>query len=84
MAQERQGIYLISIIGASLKKLRDDTHGAALSPDGSTLAFVRWINFGVADVYVAPASGGPARRITHDNLKVHGLAWGDDARHVLG
>jgi Tol biopolymer transport system component/DNA-binding winged helix-turn-helix (wHTH) protein len=87
-ARDGRGLVLQQIDSGETRPLTDPPEGEydalpTWSPDGSTLAFVRWINFGVADVYVAPASGGPARRITHDNLKVHGLAWGDDARHVV-
>ena len=39
VAQEKQGIWVISVIGATLKKLRDDAHDASLSPDGSQIAF---------------------------------------------
>jgi Tol biopolymer transport system component/DNA-binding winged helix-turn-helix (wHTH) protein len=53
------------------------------SRDGTQLAFARWHTFGVADIYVAPASGGEPRRVTFDNLKVHGLAWDTDGRHLV-
>lgn len=39
MAQEKQGTWIISVIGATLKKLRDDANDAALSPDGSQIVF---------------------------------------------
>jgi Tol biopolymer transport system component len=39
VAQEKQAIWMISIIGTSLKKLRDGAHDASLSPDGSQIAF---------------------------------------------
>jgi Tol biopolymer transport system component/DNA-binding winged helix-turn-helix (wHTH) protein len=53
------------------------------APEGRLLAFARWHNFGVADVYVQQAVGPPARRVTFDNLKVHGLAWDPDGEHLV-
>ena len=34
VAQEKQGIWVISVIGATLKKMRDDAYDASLSHDG--------------------------------------------------
>jgi Tol biopolymer transport system component len=53
------------------------------SPDGRWLAFVRWRAAGVADVHVMPADGGVPKRLTFDNLKVHGATWEPDSRHVV-
>ncbi|MGE5624199.1 MAG: winged helix-turn-helix domain-containing protein [Bacillota bacterium] len=53
------------------------------SPDGTQLAFVRWHATDVDDVYVQPLAGGPPRRLTFDNVKVHGVAWEPDGRHLV-
>ncbi len=45
------------------------------SPDGKQRAFVRRVSPGHEDLYVAPASGGEARRVTFDDAPIHGLAW---------
>jgi Tol biopolymer transport system component/DNA-binding winged helix-turn-helix (wHTH) protein len=55
----------------------------AFAPDSLTLAFVRYSAIGVADVFLLPVTGGEPRRLTFDNLKVHGLAWQPDGQHVL-
>jgi len=39
VAQEKPSIWLISVIGATLKKLRDSARDASLSPDGSQIVF---------------------------------------------
>jgi hypothetical protein len=39
VAQEKQAIWVISVIGATLKKLREDANDASLSPDGSQIVF---------------------------------------------
>ena len=53
------------------------------SPDGTLLAFVRWHAAGVGDIHVVPVSGGQPRRLTFDNLKVDGLTWEPDGRHLV-
>lgn len=64
MAQEKQGIWMISVIGASLKKLRDDAHDASLSVDGSQIVFRDAIN---QDLWTMAADGGQAKLlIKHD------------------
>ena len=55
----------------------------AFSPDGTELAFVRWHASGVANVYVVPVSGGQPKRLTFDNLKVEGISWEPDSRHLV-
>lgn len=53
-----------------------------LSPDGTQLAFTR-NNHGNLDVYVMPAEGGPARRLTwHPGPDVT-VGWTDDSKNVL-
>ncbi len=53
------------------------------SPDGTLLAFTRWHAAGVADVHVVPVSGGQPKRLTFDNLKVEGLTWEPDGKHIV-
>jgi Tol biopolymer transport system component/DNA-binding winged helix-turn-helix (wHTH) protein len=55
----------------------------AFSPDGTLLAFVRWHAAGVANLYVVPVSGGEPKRLTFDNLKLEGLSWEPDNRHLV-
>jgi Tol biopolymer transport system component len=54
------GIWMISIIGASLKKLREDAHDAALSPDGTQIVFRDAIN---QDMWLMNVDGGQAHLI---------------------
>ncbi|MGH9938211.1 MAG: protein kinase domain-containing protein, partial [Blastocatellia bacterium] len=58
----------------------------AFSPDGRSLAFVRWVTSGVSDLYLAPAAGGEPKRITFDNATIRGLAWtpnGEDGEEIV-
>ncbi|HMK21809.1 MAG TPA: hypothetical protein VK466_05710 [Terriglobales bacterium] len=60
VAQERQGIWVISVIGASLKKIRDDAHDASVSPDGSQIVFRDSIT---RDISIMKADGSEARTL---------------------
>jgi Tol biopolymer transport system component len=53
------------------------------SPDGQTLAFVRMSTVGSADLYLMPAGGGEASRLTFDNQLIEGLAWTPDGRSIV-
>lgn len=56
---------------------------AAFSPDGRAIALTLSSTLGVEDIYLMPAEGGAAKRLTAKNLKVHGLAWLPDGSAVL-
>jgi len=71
VAQEKQGIWVISVIGATLKKLRDDAHDASLSPDGSQIVFRDSVK---QDIWLMSADGGQARMLTKPDAGYH-LFW---------
>ena len=56
--QEKHGIWVISVIGVSLHKLRDDARWADISPDGSRIAFS---DTNTKDLWVMNADGSQAR-----------------------
>ena len=58
VAQEKQGIWVISVIGATLKKIRDDAHDASLSRDGSQIVFKDATS---RDLWIMNADGSQAR-----------------------
>ena len=58
VAQEKQGIWVVSVIGAKLKKLRDDANDASLSPDGSQIVFSDSV---MHEIWLMNADGGQAR-----------------------
>ena len=57
--------------------------GPAFSPDGRMLAFVAGPEFLATDVFVMPAEGGEAKRLTFDRLFLRGLAWTPDGRDIV-
>lgn len=54
-----------------------------VSPDGTTLAFIRYERPGIADLYVMPMRGGEPRRLTNWNGALAGLAWSPDGREIV-
>jgi Tol biopolymer transport system component len=66
VAHEKPAIWMISVIGATLRKLRDDATDASLSPDGSQIVFtdaitqeicLMSVNGGQARVWLTPKAG---------------------------
>jgi len=55
----------------------------SFSPDGSKLAFVRNRALGVSDIYLLDLLTRQTRRLTSDNLKIHGLAWESEGHGVV-
>ena len=68
VAQEKEGIWVISVIGASLKKLRDDAHDASLSPDGSQIVFRDAVS---NEIWVMAADGQQAHLLTKPEEGYH-------------
>jgi Tol biopolymer transport system component len=54
-----------------------------VSPDGKTLAFIRYEREGIADLYVMPITGGEPRRLTNWNAVLTGLSWTPDGRDIV-
>ena len=57
--------------------------GPAFSPDGKSIAFIRALSSGVGDIFVAPVTGGEARRITSDRRYIISLSWTPDGKSIL-
>ncbi len=60
-------------------------HEPAFSPDGTRVAFIRATIAGVSnDVFVMPAAGGKAKRLTFDNRPIMGPpTWTSDSREII-
>jgi Tol biopolymer transport system component/DNA-binding winged helix-turn-helix (wHTH) protein len=54
-----------------------------LSPDGRTIAFLRFTSVYAADVYTIAVGGGDLRRLTSENMKITRLMWTPDGRHIV-
>ncbi len=55
----------------------------AFAPDSQSLAFLRSPVPGVEDAWIVKLTGGEPRRVTTDNVKVHGVDWTPDGKHLV-
>ncbi len=56
---------------------------AAFSPDGKSVAFVRSVDDSHGAVWVVPAAGGEARRLTSDDVGAAYPRWSPDGKQIL-
>ena len=55
----------------------------AVSPDNTTLAFIRYERQRIADLYVVPMQGGEPRRLSNWSTDLTGLSWMPDSREIV-
>jgi Tol biopolymer transport system component len=55
----------------------------AFSPDGRSIVFVRTLTDGVDDLWIVPARGGDARRLTFENRALTGADWTPDGKSLV-
>ena len=85
----RYSIFLVSLASGEKRALTSPPDGGfgvydpAISPDGQTLAFVRWNSGTEADLYVSPLAGGAPERLTADNTGILGVAWTQGSREIV-
>ena len=82
------GIYQVFLDTLERRRLTqapvgDGDYRFDVSPDGSTLAFIRYEKRGVADVYVVPMGGGDPRRLSNWSTTMYGLSWTPDGREIV-
>jgi Tol biopolymer transport system component len=53
------------------------------SPDGRRIAFTRDFGYSAREIYVVPATGGRAQRLTFDREPTYGAAWTADSREIV-
>lgn len=84
----RGSIQCVSLATSEVRSLTKSPGGigdnyAAVSPDGKTLAFVRYGIPFIGDIYLVPMEGGEPRRLTNWNRLIDGLAWMPDGREIV-
>jgi Tol biopolymer transport system component len=55
----------------------------AVSPTGSSIAFVRHSQNGGADIWICELTGAGLRRVTFDDRGIRGIAWTRDGQDVV-
>lgn len=55
----------------------------AISPDGQTIAFLRYITYDAQVLYLVAIDGGNERRVSSLRDKINGLAWMPDGKGLL-
>ncbi|PYV23698.1 MAG: hypothetical protein DMG27_14985 [Acidobacteria bacterium] len=82
-------IYFVSVANLEAREFTSPPAGyfmdsdPTFSPDGQTLAFARWAEGIVADIYLQPIAGGQARRLTSDGKRISGLTWTAGGRSII-
>ena len=54
-----------------------------VSPDGRTIAFVRYLSHWVGDIFTIDSDGRNLRQLTHDSRDVRGLDWTPDGQQII-
>src|SRR5437016_10571985 len=78
-------LWLISSEGGRAERLTASVGEVSyphFSPDGEQLAFVGREE-GPGEVYVMPAAGGPAQRLTFQSAACHVLGWSPGGENIL-
>jgi eukaryotic-like serine/threonine-protein kinase len=82
-------IFAVSVAGGEKRKLTSPPAGSIgdgspeISPDGRTIAFIRWMGNSVSEIYLQPVGNGEARQLTHDGQRISGLAWAAGGRGIV-
>lgn len=81
-----RSIFRVTFASAEVKQLVSDVaylNHPTYSPDGKWLAYVAGPNSIAQDLYMMPADGGTAIRLTKDQRTFAGLAWTPDSREII-
>jgi eukaryotic-like serine/threonine-protein kinase len=87
--EEPLAVHLVSIRDGSRRRITNPPAGywgdisCAFSPDGKSLAVLRYSIKGNGDVYVMNADGTDPRRLTHDETWITGVDWTPDSREII-
>lgn len=87
---EATGIYLLGTDGRTRRALSNPPRAEKIydtfprfSPDGSEVAFVRWLSDHHADLFVVGVGTGQLRQLTSDGQGISALQWSADGRELI-
>ncbi len=87
--EEPWAIFLVSVESGEKRRLTSPPaqswadHSPAFSPDGRTLAFLRWSAAVIVEIYLVQVAGGEPQRLTFKGQGIRSLAWTPDGREIV-
>lgn len=87
-ANKRTGIFTINLQTAEKTQITKPEmpfvdHTPRFSPDGKSIAFIRYFSSFRREIFVVSAAGGESRQITFDDAQIYGLGWNADSREMF-
>jgi serine/threonine protein kinase len=85
-SSQGNSIWIVSVLGGSPHKLRDEAYLDSISPDGSLISFeTNKGTVGDREIWVMRPDGGQARKVfdVDENSAIYGLGWSKDGQRVV-
>ena len=88
LSNKQTGIFTINLqTGEKIRLTAPENpavdHTPRFSPDGKSLAFIRYFSSFRREIFVVSADGGNPRQITADDVQIYGLAWNTDSEELF-
>jgi Tol biopolymer transport system component len=83
-----QGLCIVSLATGKKRALTQsgtsiDDFYPRISPDGKSIAFIRYSTHGVGELYLMPLSSGVPRALTSFGRAIRGLSWTPDSQSLV-